>query len=104
MLNGNIALIETIKRDPDFVTLVHKRSRFAWLLTFLMLFIYFGFVMVVAFAPKSLGVPLSDGVTTIGIPLGLFVIFSAFILTGTYVRRANSEFDALTKAIAERIK
>ena len=103
MSNGNSALIETIKRDPDFVALVHKRTRFAWLLTISMLLIYFGFVMIVAFAPKSLGIPLAGGVTTVGIPLGLFVIVSAFILTGIYVRRANTEFDALTRAIMERV-
>jgi uncharacterized membrane protein (DUF485 family) len=104
MSNANDALIEAIKRDPDFAVLVHKRTRFAWILTILMLLIYFGFVMVVAFAPKSLGVPIGDGVTTIGIPLGLFVIVSAFILTGIYVRRANSEFDAFTRKIIERVK
>jgi uncharacterized membrane protein (DUF485 family) len=104
MALDNAARIEVIKRDPDFAHLVHRRTSFAWLLTVLMLLIYFGFIFVVAFAPKFLGTPLGDGVTTIGIPLGLFVIVSAFILTGIYVRRANTEFDALTEKITGRVK
>jgi uncharacterized membrane protein (DUF485 family) len=43
-------------------------------------------------------------VTTVGIPVGLLVIVSAFVLTGVYVRRANAEFDYLTGQILERAK
>lgn len=98
------ALIDTIERDPDFQHLVRRRSSFAWLLSVLMGLIYFGFILLVAFAPGLLGTPIGKGVTTIGIPLGLFVIVSAFILTGLYVRRANSEFDTLTEKIIEKVK
>ena len=100
----NSALIEKIKSDPQYHDLIRRRTSFAWLLTVLMLAIYFGFILVVAFAPKMLGQPLGTGVMTVGIPMGLFVIASAFILTGIYVRRANSEFDDLTKNIVERVK
>ncbi len=95
---------QRVKRDPRFQALVAKRTRFAWTLSAAMLAIYFGFVFVIAFAPKTLATPLGSGVTTVGIPIGLFVIVSAFVLTGLYVRRANSEFDAMTRAIIEEIK
>ncbi len=95
---------QRVKRDPRFQDLVAKRTRFAWTLSAAMLAIYFGFVFVIAFAPKTLATPLGSGVTTVGIPIGLFVIVSAFVLTGLYVRRANSEFDAMTRAIIEEIK
>ncbi len=104
MATGNGALIDKIKRDPEFHELVRKRTSFAWSLSAVMALIYFGFILLVAFAPKFLGTPLGAGIMTIGIPLGLFVIASAFILTGLYVRRANSEFDALTAKIVERVK
>lgn len=97
-------LFERVKRDPRFQELVATRARFAWTLSGAMLAIYFGFVFIIAFAPKSLGMPIGSGVTTVGIPLGLFVIVSAFILTGIYVRRANSEFDAITRQIIEEVK
>jgi uncharacterized membrane protein (DUF485 family) len=104
-MNGEAsALIEKVKRDPEFHALVRRRSAFAWTLSALMVAVYFGFILVVAFAPGLLGTPIGGGVTTIGIPIGLGVIFAAFVLTGLYVRRANAEFDAMTQAIVERAK
>ena len=97
--------VSRVKLDPQFQELIAKRTRFAWALSAAMLAIYFGFIFVIAFAPKVLGVPLAPGaVTTVGIPLGLFVIVAAFVLTGIYVHRANSEFDTITRAIIERAK
>ncbi len=97
-------LIARIKANPQYVELVRKRSSFARILTVTMLLIYFGFVLLVAFNKQLLATPIGNGVTTIGIPLGVFVIVSAFILTGIYVRRANGEFDTMTKEIIEKVK
>lgn len=97
--------VERIKKHPLYTELVAKRKRFAWILTILMLVIYYGFILVIAFSPKTLAVPLSAGsVTTIGIPVGVVIILSAFVLTGIYVVRANGEFDRLTKAIREDLQ
>lgn len=96
------ARIERIKRDPEFHALVRKRSRFAWSLSAAMAVIYFGFILTVAFAPGLLATPLGNGTLTIGIPLGIGVILAAFVLTGLYVRRANSDFDVKTQEIIER--
>lgn len=94
--------IERIKSHPAYEELVAKRTTFGVILAILMLIIYFGFVLLVAFNKQLLATPIAAGaVTTIGIPLGVFVIVSAFVLTGIYVRRANSEFDALTRRITE---
>jgi uncharacterized membrane protein (DUF485 family) len=50
-----------------------------------------------------LGIPIS-GVITLGIPVGVFIIVIAFVLTGIYVRRANSEFDELNRQIIEEAR
>ena len=68
-----------------------------------MLAIYYGFILVVAFAPSVLGIPIY-GVITLGIPAGLFIIVTAFVLTGIYVRRANSEYDELNRQIIEEAR
>jgi uncharacterized membrane protein (DUF485 family) len=89
-----------IRRNPKFVELVRQRSMLARNLTLAILVIYFGFILLVAFAKDFLGTPISEGsVTTIGIPVGLFVIVSAFMLTGIYVRKANTTFDDLNNEI-----
>ena len=97
-------MIERVKSDPQFKELVRKRSTFAWTLSILMMLIYFGFVLTVAFHKELLAQSLAGGVTTIGIPIGLGVIVSAFVLTGIYVARANTAFDDLTKQIVEKVK
>ncbi|MBK1719356.1 DUF485 domain-containing protein [Thiocystis violacea] len=97
--------VDAIKAHPRYQELVCSRKCFAWNLTVLMLAIYYGFILVIAFAPKLLGTPISDGaVTTIGMPVGVVIIVSAFILTGLYVAKANSKFDALTKMIREDLQ
>ena len=90
---------EKIEQDPNYQELVRRRSSLGWTLSLIMLIIYFGFILLVASAPKFLGTPLGTGVTTIGIPVGLFVIVSAFLLTGIYVSKANSKYDPLIRKI-----
>ncbi len=98
------ALIEKVKRDPEFLALEHRRARLAWGLSAAMAAIYFGFILLVAFAPSWLAKPLGTHTTTVGIPLGIGVILAAFVLTGLYVRRANTDFDLATQRIIERLK
>jgi uncharacterized membrane protein (DUF485 family) len=98
-------LITRIQNNPKYKELVTKRSRFAWTLSIIMLVIYYAFIMVVAFMPKSLGAKISpDSVISIGIPIGVFIIVTAFLLTGIFVHRANGEFDELTRQIKEETK
>jgi uncharacterized membrane protein (DUF485 family) len=98
------ASIETIQKNPKYQQLTKERSSIAWSLSFAMLVVYFGFILLVAYAPKFLGTPLGSGVMTVGIPIGLGVIIAAFILTGIYVAKANSKFDELTRQIVEESK
>ena len=97
-MSNNLAGIE---RDPNYQELVRRRSSLGWMLSLMMLIVYFGFILLIAYAPKVLGTPLGSGVTTIGIPIGLSVIVLAFVLTGIYVRRANSSYDGLIRKIIE---
>ncbi|SDS73858.1 DUF485 domain-containing protein [Pseudomonas oryzae] len=98
MNNENV--YRQIYANPRFQELVAKRGRFAWLLAIIMLVAYYAFILVIAFDPKLLGTPLSEGsIITWGIPAGLGLIFLSFILTGIYVQRANGEFDRITQEI-----
>jgi uncharacterized membrane protein (DUF485 family) len=98
-------LSSKITNNPKYAELVGKRSAFAWSLSVLVLVIYYGFILIIAFAPQFLATPVSAGsVTTIGLPIGVGVILSAIILTGIYVYRANGEFDSLTKDLIEGTK
>ena len=60
--------------------------------------------MLVAFDKELLFRRLGAGVTTLGMPIGLAVIVFTVLITGIYVRRANSEYDSLTEQIARGVK
>ncbi len=97
--------IQKIINNPDYQELVKKRSSFSINLSIAMLVIYFAFILTIAFDPSLLATPLSEGsVTTVGIPIGILVIISAFVLTGIYTKRANGEFDDLVARVKDSIK
>ena len=91
---GDAARLERVAADPRYHALVAARSRLGWTLSGLVFAAYFGFILLVAFDKSLLARPTGNGVTTIGIPLGMAVILFAIALTGVYVRRANRDFDA----------
>lgn len=98
-------LVSKVKQHPKYKELVSKRATFSWILTVIMCFIYYGFILLVAFRKDLLKMPIEEGsVITIGIPLGVLVILSAFLLTGIYTLRANSQFDELTKQIKKDVQ
>lgn len=96
------AMIERVNRDPEFHALVKRRSRLAWTLSAATLAIYFGFILLVAFAPGLLGHPIGESNMTIGIVAGVSTIILSVVLTGIYVRRANQDFDAQMDSILAR--
>lgn len=94
------AMYQRMRANPKFQELVARRGRFAWTLAVIVLAMFYGFVMVVAFNPLSLGQPVTEGARlTVGVAVELFMFVFFWVLTAVYVRRANTEFDALTQEI-----
>ncbi len=90
-----------IASDPRYKELESKRTRFGWLLTLLMLVVYYGFILLVAFGKPLLSQRIGEGVMTLGIPVGFGVIVFTILITALYVRRANREFDDLTDMVVK---
>ena len=96
---------EQVKLNPNFQALVARRSRWAWGLSMIILVMYFAFILLIAFAPHWLAEPVAAGsVMTVGIPVGVFVIVVAFMLTGIYVHKANTDFDRINQQIISEIE
>jgi uncharacterized membrane protein (DUF485 family) len=93
-------LTTRILNDPKYHELKGKRARFGVWLTVAMLVVYYGFILLVAFGKPFLATRIGDGVTTIGIPLGLGVIVFTIVITAIYVHRANGEYDDLAEQVA----
>lgn len=95
-------MYERMRANPKFQELVTKRTRFAVSLAAIVLIMFYGFVMVVAFNPVALGQPVSEGsMLTVGVAVELFMFIFFWALTAVYVKRANTEFDALTQEIVK---
>lgn len=91
--------VQELFEDPRLEEILRRRSRFTWLLTAVMLVLYFGYILLIAFRRDILARPVGDGVTSLGIPLGIGVILAGIVLTGIYVYRANREFDPQLDAL-----
>ena len=97
-------IYEKIRANPKYQQLKSTRNSYGWIMTILMLVVYYGYIALIAFDKAFLAKPLGAGVTTLGIPIGVGVILFTIIITGIYVRRANTEFDALKEAIIREAK
>jgi uncharacterized membrane protein (DUF485 family) len=93
--------LASISQDERYKRLVRRRSRFSWTLTAIILFIYFGYILLIAFRRDILAQPIGAGVTSLGIPVGIGVILAGIVLTGVYVRQANREFDPEMQALRQ---
>jgi len=81
------------------VRLAARRWRIALILTAAMLAVYFGFILLIAFAKPVMAVRLHGGLTS-GILLGVLVIVAAWVLTWIYVRWANVHYDVALRALS----
>jgi uncharacterized membrane protein (DUF485 family) len=72
--------------------LSRQRWRIATGLGAVMIVVYFGFVLLIAFDKPLVGTIIAPGLT-VGVLLGALVIVTAWIVTWVYVRWANAHLD-----------
>ena len=97
------SLAARVASHPKYQELKAKRTSFGVWLTIAMLVVYYGFIVLVAFFKPLMSTRLGEGVMTMGMPIGLFVIVFTIVITAIYVRRANSEFDQLSDEINKAV-
>ena len=78
------------------------RWRIAVSLTVAMMVLYFGFIILVAYAKPLLAVIVAPGLS-LGILLGALVIVAAWVLIWIYVRWANKHYDTAVDALREQL-
>ena len=94
-------VVTKIQNNPKYLELRSKRNTLGVTLTILMMVVYYGYISLIAFNKEFLAKPIGEGVMSLGIPVGMGVIIFTIVITGLYVRRANGEFDAMTREIIE---
>ena len=85
----------------DLRRLDAARRRVAGSLTIAMMVIYFGFILLIAYAKPTLTEPIVPGLS-LGILLGALVIVAAWALIWIYVRWANRHYDAVVAGLRHR--
>ncbi|HIC44702.1 MAG TPA: DUF485 domain-containing protein [Sulfurimonas sp.] len=97
-------IYDKIKLDPEFQALVKQRRKFSLILTSIILVIYFSFILTLAYAPEVFAKALFEGsVISVGIPVGIGIIILSFILTGIYVKKANTDFDTTLNRLKDDV-
>ena len=88
----------TAGTDAAFQDLARRRWRIAITLTIVMVALYFGFILLVAYNKPLLGRLVSPGLS-LGVLFGALVIVLSWILTWIYVRWANAHYDPALHAL-----
>ena len=78
--------------EHRFRSLAATRWRIAIALTGVMIAIYFGFILLIAYDKPLMGHLLTPGLS-LGVLLGALVIVASWVLTWIYVRWANTHYD-----------
>ena len=80
--------------------LARQRWRIAIALSAVVVIVYFGFVLLVAFDKPRVATLLAPGLS-LGILLGALVIVVSWLVTWLYVRWANAHFDRRVQALRD---
>jgi uncharacterized membrane protein (DUF485 family) len=92
--------LDRITANPKFLEFVAMRSNYGTIMTIISAAAYYGFILLVAFNKEFLATKIGEGYTmSVGVPIGVGVIVFTILLTWIYVRRANTEFDAINEAL-----
>lgn len=93
--------LDAILQHPDFILLAGRQRRLTLSLTLTMLVMYYGFVLLVAFFPNTLGRTFGGSVTSFGMYTGVMIVLLSLALTGIYVQRTNSVIDPLNAKLKQ---
>jgi uncharacterized membrane protein (DUF485 family) len=94
-----------IRSNPKFAEMVGKRTRFAIILSLVVLVPYYAYMLLVSLQPQLFAEKFSDGsVITIGWPIAALIVFGGWLMTGVYVHRANGEFDRLNAEVLKEAR
>jgi uncharacterized membrane protein (DUF485 family) len=88
-------------RRDELRRLDTARRRVATILTVLMMVLYFGFILLIAYAKEFLATLILPGLS-LGILLGALVILAAWVLILVYVGWANRHYDSVIAGLRTR--
>lgn len=97
------ALKTLVTESYEYRELLRRRRQLIRPLLFLMLFAYYGFILVLAFRPDILKVRVGDGATTLGICVGVGLIFLTIAVTGIYIHQTDEKSEKLLASLKRKV-
>jgi uncharacterized membrane protein (DUF485 family) len=94
--------VNEILSSEKFKNLVKKRVTVSVSLTIIMLLVYFGFILSIAFYKEFLSTKIGEHLT-LGLPIGIGIIIFAWLLTGYYIRWANQKYDKAVRELRNEV-
>lgn len=98
----NSEKVKEIVESEKFRDLVKKRLSVSITLTIVILLVYFGFILIIAFNKEFLSAKIGEHLT-LGMPIGIGIIVFAWLLTGVYVKWANDKYDSKVRELRNQI-
>lgn len=96
--------IQRVLAHPRYQELITRRRRASLGFFLVMLVVYAGFILTLAFVPGLFARPIGPGFTmSIGVLSATLVAISAVVMIALYVRISNKRFDPLIEAIVRDV-
>lgn len=93
----------TAQRSPEFVQMRKRLRWFVFPMTAFFLSWYFLYVLLAAFAPDFMAIPVAGNIN-VGLIIGLLQFVSTFAITTSYVLFANKHIDPPGTDIREQLE
>lgn len=94
-----------VLENPEFQKMAQQKALLGWGFSAVIFIMYISFIWVIGDNPDLLRTLVSsNGITTWGIYVGIFVIVFSFVTTGIYVKIANGKFEKMTQDVVKSVQ
>ncbi|QOW22263.1 DUF485 domain-containing protein [Novilysobacter avium] len=98
-------VVERVLAHPKFQELTRRRGRTSLWFFLLMLVVYAGFILTLAYWPEVFARPIGPGYTmSVGVLTAIIVAVSAVVMISAFVHLSNKYYDPLIDAIVRDVK
>ena len=100
----DVEVVRRVVEHPKYQELVRKRTRVSLAFFAVMMVVYAGFILTLAYLPEVFSRPIGAGLTmSVGVLSATIVAVSAVVMIAAYVHYSNKYFDPLIEAIVRDV-
>jgi uncharacterized membrane protein (DUF485 family) len=94
---------ERVQAAPEFAELRSRLRRFVFPMSAVFMLWYLAYVLLASYAPEFMGIPVLGNIN-VGLVVGLLQFVTTFVITGLYVRYADTRLDPVAEKIRTRME